>query len=355
MSTNNAVRTLHNDLTRMKNAEAKVSKAEAAEKTASAGEQTALQNIQAQETQIIDSFVSAPPTDATQRAQLLNQLFNLGQSAVKTKDTDDAKIAADKKAITTDKKAVTADRKTALKDLKPAEYHLSLKDTNAARKQLGLKALTKPVRDSFKPGSFHKGPGTEYGSDTSDYQSNAQFQAAIKGKPFAAIKATDGVTANQSSFKSRWNELGKLVDSGKMKLRVAYCYLEGGDSGVAQAKKFLDTVGVHGKLKAGTRLALDWEGSALGHPSELRDAANYIHKVTGVWPIVYCSAGNASAAHAAVPNAPQWLAAVADNAGDALPVSMRNRNVPFFQYSWKPWTRTEFNGNMKALEKFAGY
>jgi len=355
MSTNKAVRTLHTDLSRLKTAESKTAKAQTAEKTASTNEQKALAAIQAQEAQLVDSFVSSPPTTTAQRTQVLNQLFNLGQSAVKTKDTDDAKIAADKKTITADKKSESKDKKTALKDLKPAEYHLSLKDTNAARKQLGLKALTKPVRQSFKPGSFHKGPGTEYGSDTSDYQSNAQFQAAIKGKPFAAIKATDGETANQSSFKSRWNELGKLVDSGKMKLRVAYCYLEGGDSGVAEAKKFLDTVGVHGKLKPGTRLALDWEGSALSHPSELRDAANYIHKVTGVWPIVYCSAGNASAAHAAVPNAPQWLAAVADSSGDALPVSERNRNVPFFQYSWKPWDEDQFNGNMKALEKFAGY
>ncbi|MBS2026384.1 MAG: hypothetical protein JST54_00650 [Deltaproteobacteria bacterium] len=355
MSTNKAVRTLHNDLTRLKSAESKVSKAEAAEKTASADEQKALAAIQAQETQLIDSFVSAPPTDATQRAQLLNQLFNLGQSAVKTQDAGDAKIAADKKAITSDKKAVTADQKTALKDLKPAEYHLSLKDTNAARKQLGLKALTKPVRDSFKPGSFHKGPGTEYGADTSNWQSNAEFQASIKGKPFAAVKASDGTAANQADFKSRWNELGKLVDSGKMKLRIAYHYLEPNESGVAQAKTFLNTVGIHGKLKAGTRLALDWEGGALSQPSVLRDAANYIHKVTGVWPIVYSSAGNASAAHAAAPNSPQWLAAVADNAGDALPVSMRNRNVPFFQYSWKPWDEDQFNGNLKALEKFAGY
>src|SRR6202044_3208642 len=119
------------------------------------------------------------------------------------------------------------------------------------------KLHTVAAKNGWSAGSWHKGPGTEYGADTSDYQSNAQFQQSIKGAQWSAIKATDGESANQSAFKSRWAELGQRVASGKMKLRMAYCFMEPGDSGVGQAKKFLSTVGVHGKLSAGTRLALD--------------------------------------------------------------------------------------------------
>ena len=157
------------------------------------------------------------------------------------------------------------------------------------------------------------------------------------------------------SFKSRWAELGQRVASGKMKLRMAYCFMEPGDSGVAQAQKFLDTVGVHGKLPAGTRLALDWEQGAEADPGALTDASNYIHKVTGVWPVVYTNQGSATAAARAAPHSPMWLANVADNAGDPLPVSLRDRDVPFFQYSWKPYDQDQFNGNLSSLEKFAGY
>jgi peptidoglycan hydrolase-like protein with peptidoglycan-binding domain len=219
------------------------------------------------------------------------------------------------------------------------------------------KLETVAAANGWHAGSWHKGPGTLYGADTSSsYQSDAQFQQSIKGAEWTAIKATDGVSANQDTFQQRWAELGRRVASGKMKLRMAYCFLEPGHSGVAQAQTFLNTVGVHGKLPAGTRLALDWEQGALADPGALRDAANYIHKVTGIWPVVYCQGSEVSAAESTVPHCPIWEAEVADNAGDPLPVSERNRNVPFFQYSWVPgYDHDQFNGNLSALEKFAGY
>src|SRR5438874_1712116 len=146
MSVNKAVHKLNIDLSRMNKAEQREKKAEAAQKKAVTAEKTALAGIKAQETQLIDQFMANPTTDPTQLAQLFSTAFSLGMKSVQTKDTFDKQIATDKKDAAKDKKEAAKEKKQALKDLKPAEYHLSLKDTNKDRKELGLKALKKPLR-----------------------------------------------------------------------------------------------------------------------------------------------------------------------------------------------------------------
>ncbi len=147
MSTNPAVRRLHNDLVKMHRAAASVTKAQASVKTDGAAEKSALAQLKSQEQAIVDSFSNpaTPPTPQTELAAL-QKMFGLGQQEVQTQDKFEKKIAGDKQTVAKDKAQEKKDRQQALKDLKPAEYHLSLKDTNAARKQLGLKALSKPVR-----------------------------------------------------------------------------------------------------------------------------------------------------------------------------------------------------------------
>ncbi len=282
---------------------------------------------------MIDDFVANPTLSGLTGA--LTNLFSLGQKQAQTKDKFDASIA---KEVATGKKL-----------LPDATPKLSLKQLNADRQALGLKAV------AHKPGSasgtygepWHRGSGQLAGSDTSHYQSQATFEKAIKGTQFAAIKATEGTGYTDPTFKARWNELGKKIDQGKMSLRVAYCFLDKGN-GAGQAKHFLDTLGIKGKLKPGTRLALDWEGSALQSPQTLHDAANYIHKVTGLWPLVYTSASQVSRAKAAVPNAPMW---------DAQWTNGRsNHGVPFVQYSDGPgYDHDVFNGSLASLRKFAGF
>lgn len=194
---------------------------------------------------------------------------------------------------------------------------------------------------------WKKGSGQISGSDTSSWQSKSTFESATQGKEFAAIKATEGTGYTDPTFKARWAELGSKVKSGSMKLRVAYCYLDKGN-GAAQAKHFLSALGIKGKLPAGTRLALDWEGSALSSPQTLKDAANQIHKVTGLWPIVYTSASQAGRAKAAVPGAPMWEAQWTGGKS--------NHSVPFVQYSDGPgYDHDVFNGSLTALERFAGW
>lgn len=195
---------------------------------------------------------------------------------------------------------------------------------------------------------FSPGPGSLQGYDTSAYQSQSTFDSTLQGTQWSVIKASEGTGYTDPTFASRWNELGQKISSGQMTLRMAYCFLDSGMSGTAQAQHFLNVVGVHGPLPAGTRLALDWEGSALNDPGELTDAANYIHQVTGTWPVIYTSGSQVSRARSAVPQAPIWEAAW----GPAP-----DRSFPFVQYSdgGGSLDHDVFNGNLAALRKFAGY
>ena len=241
--------------------------------------------------------------------------------------------------------------------------HINLpKDTFQKAKPPAKKPTHKPAPPAKKPpakkppatnaGSYgepwKKGTGGQlHGGDTSHYQSKATFEASIKGSQFASIKATEGTSYTDPDFKARWNELGQKVKSGQMKLRMAYCFLDKGN-GKAQADHFLKTLGINGKLPAGTRLALDWEASALQSPQTLKDAANEIHKVTGLWPVIYTSKSEQAVAQKTVPGAPMWIAQW--SGGTA------NKSVPFVQYSDGPgYDHDVFNGSQAELDKFAGW
>lgn len=231
---------------------------------------------------------------------------------------------------------------------------------NAMLRALRADAAAKPTpKPDPKPEPKDPTPSTDYGqpwkpgkgqlpgSDTSHWQSNATFESSIKGAKFAAIKATQGTGYVDPSFKSRWKELGQKIDQGKMKLRIAYLFLDKGN-GAGQARHFLKTLGIDGRLKPGTRLALDWEASALSSPQTLKDAAEHVHKVTGLWPLVYTSASQVSRVRALLPDAPLWVAKWTN--GKAL------TNVPFVQYSDGPgYDHDVFNGDVDALARFAGF
>jgi len=131
-----------------------------------------------------------------------------------------------------------------------------------------------------------------------------------------------------------------------MTLRVAYEFLVPGD-GAAQAKHLLDTLGISGPLDAGTRLALDWEADALNDPQALKDAATYVQQVTGLWPLVYCQAGDVAQARALLPDAPIW---------EAKWTGSDPSDVAIVQYSDGPNNDHDvFNGDLQALQKFAGF
>lgn len=186
------------------------------------------------------------------------------------------------------------------------------------------------------------------GYDTSHYQSEATFDRLMRDPKtkFMAIKATQGTGYVDPTFKHRWREMGKKLEPGKFDLRMAYHFLDRGN-GRAQADHFLRTVGVHGKLPAGTRLALDWEASALSSPQTLRDAARRIHEVTGQWPLIYCSASRAAQAHSIVPKSPIWDAHWSPQRSDY--------KYPFVQVAGSPVDKDVFTGSELALRRWAGW
>jgi peptidoglycan hydrolase-like protein with peptidoglycan-binding domain/GH25 family lysozyme M1 (1,4-beta-N-acetylmuramidase) len=219
------------------------------------------------------------------------------------------------------------------------------------------------------PGSAGRLSGIDFSgnnfSNMSISEALARFKKDTQGQKFSFVKATQGTDYKNPYFKSQWNYLGQQVKAGKMDLRVAYGFLNSGSasSGAAQAKAFLAEVGVKGKLPAGTRLALDWETSALATPEVLKGAADYIHKVTGTWPIVYTSSSNEAVAREMVPNAPRWEAnygpsyrGINNEGGKILP----SKGDTFDQYSdgrgyGLPYDMDVFNGSEAALRKFAGF
>lgn len=186
------------------------------------------------------------------------------------------------------------------------------------------------------------------GYDVSARQSTAQVKSLLaqRSTKFLGMKATEGTGYTNPNFKKWWSMAGKKLKPGRLDLRVAYHFLQPGN-GRAQADKFLRTVGVHGKLRPGTRLALDWEGPALGSTRSLVDAARRIKQVTGRWPLIYTSASQAGRAKAVLPKAPMWVA--------HYPPSRSDYQNPFVQTSGSGVDRDVFTGTERALRRWAGW
>lgn len=183
MAVNKAVHKLNADLAKLHKAQSAEKKAQAGETKAVSGEKKALAGLQAQEKQLIDSFVSTPPTDPTQTAKLLGQLVSLGEKQAQTQDKFDKQIAGFKKSVAADKKAYAKDHHAALKDLKPAEYHMGLKETNRDRKELGLKGLKHALR---APGVKQSVPG-----QVGKWIAEAQTILKQHGVPLSKMNARD--------------------------------------------------------------------------------------------------------------------------------------------------------------------
>jgi hypothetical protein len=231
---NKAVNTLHNDLQRYRKAESNEkshataeTRANTASKTAAANEAKALAAIAAQKQAILDQFATNPPDPVTAQ-KLLGNMFALGEQAVQTKDAYSKKIGDDNtaakkdaKAVGLDQKAIKADRKKALKDLQPAEYHMNLKDANRVRKELGLKAVKKPIRPPAATGSKTIDLAKKYlGRYETDLQragvtlpcptneSCANFVSSMLVKSGASNFRTLGVSALSSGLQARgWRKV----------------------------------------------------------------------------------------------------------------------------------------------------
>ncbi len=180
-----AIRRFNTDLKHLRSAEGVEKKAVATEKKDAAAEKSALASIDAQKQQILDSFQTqqtpGQPFDPASFAQDLNKMAQLGMQRQQTQDRFDTRLAGDKKSIKKDQALVKKDHQQALKDLKPAEYDMNLKQTNAARKELGLKKVNQVVRP----------PHPTVGGQVGQWISQAQQILAAHGVPYSKMNAQD--------------------------------------------------------------------------------------------------------------------------------------------------------------------
>ena len=195
------------------------------------------------------------------------------------------------------------------------------------------------AKASVTAGRFpHVAPSQfQHGFDTSHFQSQATFNAALNAKSTGFVDPT---------FKAQWAQMGRKLEPGKFDLRVAYHFLIPGN-GRAQADHFLKTLGIHGPLTPGTRLALDWEAAALNSPATLKAAAERVHQVSGTWPLIYTSASRIAQARGLVPKAPMWDAHWSETTADF--------KFPFVQTDGQGIDKDVFTGSELALRKWAGW
>lgn len=179
------IKRFNTDLKHYHSAQTAEKKAVATQKKDVAAEKKALGAIDAQKQQLLDGFqtqlTSGQPIDPAQFTHDLNKMLQLGQKRQQTQDKFEHRLAGDKKSIKHDQGVVKKDRKQALKDLKPAEYDMSLKQTNHARQALGLKKVNHVIRP----------PHPTVGGQVGKWIAQAQEILAKHGIPYSKMNAKD--------------------------------------------------------------------------------------------------------------------------------------------------------------------
>lgn len=136
------------------------------------------------------------------------------------------------------------------------------------------------------------------GTDISSYQSS------IPKGDFTILKATEGLTVNDSHFAAWWKKL-------EGKLRGAYHFAHTGNDPVAEADHFLRVVRAGG-LKPGDILVLDHEarGASAAHDAAWAQTwCEHVHASVGYKPVVYTFLSFAQEGRCAgLGNYPLWMA-----------------------------------------------
>lgn len=177
------------------------------------------------------------------------------------------------------------------------------------------------------------------GIDISNWQSGLD-PAAMAGTDFIIVKATQGTSYVNPSFAG--HARGTL-SSGR--LLGVYHYIDGSGA-AAEARHFVDAIRPH---IGHALLALDWESKengAWGDGAYLRQVAQEVIDLTGVRPLVYCSA---SALGVAAPVAKAldcglWVAQYASMAATG--------------YQQHPWNEGEYQCAIRQYSsagRIAGY
>jgi lysozyme len=189
------------------------------------------------------------------------------------------------------------------------------------------------------------------GFDVSHFQPHLDFASQkASGMQFCFLKATEGVSYVDASFKSHW---AHAKAAGL--LRGAYHFFHPRFEPKAQAVHFVNTVG---QLEADDLpCVIDWETTDhMPTPVDVRNGLEFIHEVkrlTGKDPIVY---GGPYFLHALclpeeLKEYPLWVA----HYGTSAPLVPEPWQVwSFWQYSDAGIDFNLFNGSLDQLKKLAG-
>ena len=132
--------------------------------------------------------------------------------------------------------------------------------------------------------------GQTMGVDVSSYQENVDFsELKNQGIEFAYIKATEGSTHIDSSFKDKWkNALEAGVVAG------AYHYFVYSASGAEQAKNFIDVVGELDKERLIPAVDMELTVAEVYNPPAVEDVVRglkaflaVVEEEYGVKPLIY--------------------------------------------------------------------
>lgn len=180
-----------------------------------------------------------------------------------------------------------------------------------------------------------------HGCDISKWQG---MDFNFSGEDFVIVKATEGKTYTDKCF---LHFIEKAIIMGKCIGAYHYARPEN-NSPIEEAENFVKVVKPYiGRCL----LALDWEGVALSYPIEWAlEWLIEVERLTGVKPLIYCSASY-------IPNCKK----IADNGNglwaakwsDTAPIVKPTFSVmALWQYTSKPYDKDKFFGDKKAWQNY---
>jgi GH25 family lysozyme M1 (1,4-beta-N-acetylmuramidase) len=209
--------------------------------------------------------------------------------------------------------------------------------TTRSLRKAGLLVAATAVAGATLAGPAHADNGLDtkreaaaltYGQDVSGYEPTYNWSASSAS--FGIVKATEGLTFDDSAFARHWRELAKdgLV-------RGAYHYGHPANDPIAEAKHFLSVVGAQ-KTKPGDLLVLDLETSDGESVSQVNAWAkawmSYVKSKTGTKPFFYSSWNFADTYGHGLQQYPLWVANYNKAKGTVTPPA-----------DWKTWTIHQYS------------
>lgn len=180
------------------------------------------------------------------------------------------------------------------------------------------------------------------GADISHWQ-GSDFD--VTQHDFIIAKATEGRSYTDELFN---HNIEKTLKANKLIGAYHYARPENGNSAKDEANHFVNIVK---PLIGKCLLALDWEGEALHYPIDWAvEWLNEVERLTGVKPLIYCSASYLPKCGKVAENGNGvWVAKWSDTAPNVKPTFSV---MALWQYTSTPYDKDKFFGDANAWSKY---